>query len=69
MMAKTKPAPAVPELLTRPQAAALLGIATQTLAAWATHKRYPLPYIKIGSSVRYSRDALAEFIRTRTVNA
>jgi excisionase family DNA binding protein len=58
-----------PELLTRAQAAEFLGIAAQTLACWATHKRYPLPYIKVGRSVRYSRDALAEFVRSRTVNA
>jgi predicted DNA-binding transcriptional regulator AlpA len=34
---------------------------------WASSKRYPLRFIKIGRSVRYSAADIAEFIRLRTV--
>jgi len=41
------------EYWTREQAAKVLHKKPQTLAAWVTAKRYPLPYIKIGRSVLY----------------
>jgi len=51
-------------LLTRRQAAELLGLAPQTLAVWAIHGRH-LPVVKLGRTVRYRRDDLDEFIRSR----
>ena len=45
----------LPELLTRAEAAAYLGVKAQTLSVWATAKRYDLPFIKVGSLVRYRR--------------
>ena len=39
----------------------------QTLAVWRTTKRYPLPYVRIGSRVCYRRSDLEEFVRSRTV--
>ena len=57
------------ELLTRSEAAALLGIKASTLAVWACHKRYGLPMVKIGSLVRYRLSDLESFIERRTVGA
>jgi hypothetical protein len=36
------------QLLTRKAAAEYLGVKENTLAVWATTKRHPLPYIKVG---------------------
>jgi len=55
------------ELLTREEAAAFLGVKTQTLSVWATTKRYDLPFIKVGSLVRYRRSDLEKFLDDRTV--
>ena len=38
------------DLLTRGQAARILGVRTNTLAVWACNKRYALPYVKVGSA-------------------
>ena len=54
-------------LLTRKEAAAYLHIKPQTLAVWATERRYPLPYVKVGRAVRYKRTDLARFLVSRTV--
>ena len=56
------------ELLTRNEAAAYLGVKPQTLAVWATTKRYALPMVKVGSLVRYRRRDLERFLDQRTVN-
>jgi excisionase family DNA binding protein len=55
------------KLLTRREAADLLGISPETLTIWACTKRYPLPYVKVGRSVRYRRTDLEAFIESRTV--
>ena len=57
----------VRELLTRPEAAAYLGLQPQTLACWASSKRYALPHVKCGRSVRYKKSDLDRFIASRTV--
>ncbi|MGH8729962.1 MAG: helix-turn-helix domain-containing protein [Burkholderiales bacterium] len=57
------------ELLTRPQAAAFLGVSERTLAIWACVKRYGLPYIRVGRLVRYRRSDLEAFLAARTVKA
>jgi hypothetical protein len=50
------------DLLTREQAAAYLGVKPQTLAGWATTKRYDLPMVKIGRNiVRYRLSDLQAF--------
>lgn len=56
-----------PELLTPAQMARLLGVSVGTLAVWRCTKRYPLPYIKVGRSVRYSRIHGNEFLAARTI--
>ena len=50
------------ELMSRKEAADYLGVKEQTLACWATNKRYALPYIKIGRLVKYKREDLEQFI-------
>ena len=50
------------QLLTRKAAAEYLGIKENTLAVWATTKRYALPYVKVGRLVKYKRDDLEQFI-------
>lgn len=52
-------------LLTERQAAEFLNIKPGTLACWRVTKRYPLPYIKIGRSVRYRLSDLEEFATAR----
>jgi len=54
-------------LMNRTEAAQYLGIKPQTLAVWATTKRYNLPYVKVGRLVKYSRDALDRFIEVNSV--
>lgn len=49
------------QLLTAKEAASILGLKNEkTLAVWRSTKRYDLPYVKYGRSVRYRlRDVLA----------
>ncbi len=54
-------------LMNRTEAAQYLGIKPQTLAVWATTKRYDLPYVKVGRLVKYSQNALDTFIQQQTV--
>ena len=55
------------KLLTRKQAAEILGVKEGTLAVWLSTKRYPLKYKKIGSCVRYLESDLYEFIEQNTL--
>ena len=55
------------ELLTREQAAEMLGLRVATLAVWACTGRHNLPYIKVGSRVRYRREELDAWLASRTV--
>ena len=54
-------------LLNRQEAAKYLGVKGQTLAVWASTKRYALPFIRVGAAVRYRRADLDDFLRSRTV--
>jgi excisionase family DNA binding protein len=55
------------KLLTREEAANFLGIKAQTLAVWASAKRYSLNYVKIGRRVLYRQTDLDAFIVANTV--
>lgn len=55
------------ELMDDVATAAALGVSRQTLANWRSTKRHPLPYVKIGSLVRYRRHDVEQFIRRCTV--
>jgi len=54
-------------LLTRQEAANVLGVKPQTLAVWASARRYDLPFIKVGRCVRYRMSDLQSFLDRRTV--
>lgn len=56
-------------LLNEQQAAEFLNIRPGTLACWRVTKRYPLPYVKIGRSVRYRRSDLEAFAAAREQGA
>ncbi len=57
-----------PELLNEAQAAEFLQVTPGTLSVWRSTKRYPIPYLKIGSRVRYRRTDLEQWLRSRTVS-
>lgn len=54
-------------LLNRSEAAAYLGIKTQTLAVWASTKRYSLKYVKVGRRALYRPIDLDAFIASNIV--
>lgn len=59
-----------PEKLLMPsEVADLLGVTTQTLAVWRCERRYVLPYVKVGSYVRYRPADVDQFIATRLQDA
>ena len=51
------------QLLTRREASDFLGIQENTLAVWATNKRYKLPFYKVGRLVKYRISDLEKFIQ------
>ena len=56
-----------PNLLDNTQAAEFLGVSPTTLTTWRCTKRYDLPYVKIGGSVKYAESDLLRFVERRTV--
>jgi hypothetical protein len=54
-------------LLTTQETAKMLSTTAGTLNVWRCTKRYSLPYIKIGSSVRYRRQDVVDFINARRI--
>lgn len=58
-----------PELLSRDQAAAYLGLKPATLAVWACTQRYNLPMTKIGRLAKYRKSDLDAWIQSRTIGA
>jgi excisionase family DNA binding protein len=54
-------------LLTRKEAAEILGVKPETLTVWKSRRRYNLPVVKVGRLVRYRYDDLMAFIARRTV--
>ena len=54
------------KLLSRREAAEYLGIKAQTLATWTSAKRYRLPVVKVGRSVRYRVSDLEKWLEERT---
>jgi excisionase family DNA binding protein len=53
------------KLLSPDQVADVLGVSKQTLAVWRCEQRYPLPYVKVGSRVRYRPADLQQFMVAR----
>lgn len=54
------------DLLTPDQVAAALGLSHRTLAAWRSSRRNPLPYVKVGSRVRYRSEDISTWLESRT---
>ena len=55
------------KLLTPEEVASILGVSVNTLNVWRCAKRYNLPYIKLGRSVRYRYEDVQHFIKSREV--
>lgn len=56
-------------LISAAEAAAYLGMKAQTLAQWRCAKRHPLPYVKVGRTVRYRLADIETWLAGRTVAA
>jgi hypothetical protein len=56
-------------LLDERASAEFLGLKPNTLAVWRSTRRYPLPWVRVGSRVRYRLRDLEAFVRSRTVGA
>ena len=55
-------------LMNTKETAIYLGVKEGTLAVWRTNKTYPIPYIKIGSHIKYRKSDLDKWIEDRTVS-
>lgn len=63
-------APSTPaRLLSREEAAEILGVTVQTLAHWASTRRVALPFIRVGKYAKYRSADLQAFIDRNVVNA
>ena len=56
------------KLLTPTDVSVILGVDVETLNVWRCNRRYPLPYVKIGRSVRYKADDVASFIEQQRIS-
>lgn len=54
-------------LISREEAAAILGIRPHTLACWASSGRYGLSYVRIGRRAMYRRQDIEAFISSNLV--
>ena len=52
-------------LLSRTEAAQLLGVKVGTLEVWASTRRYELPFVKVGRLVKYRLSDLQAFVELR----
>jgi excisionase family DNA binding protein len=59
----------VSEMLTTQQAADYLGIKDSTLTVWRCRRTYEIPFVKVGSKVRYRKTDLDDFLKRRTKGA
>lgn len=57
------------KLLSRNEAAELLGISPNTLAVWASVNRHALPYVKLGRRALYRASDIEAFINANLVVA
>jgi excisionase family DNA binding protein len=53
--------------LTNKQAAEYIGITPGTLHVWRCKNRYEIPYLRIGSKIRYRVEDLEAFLASRLV--
>lgn len=60
--------PTTTTLLKDDEAAEILGVKPQTLRDWRHHKRYGLPFVRVGRLVRYRLADLEKWLESRVVN-
>lgn len=56
------------DLLDEKAAAKVVGVVPGTLSVWRSTGRYAIPFLKIGSKVRYRRSDLEAWLESRTRN-
>ncbi len=56
------------KLITRTEAAEILGLKPSTLSAWACLKTHELPYVRIGSRAMYRISDIEDFINQNLVS-
>ena len=56
-------------LMTSNQVAAALALSNKTLAAWRCSGRSPLPFLRLGSRVRYRSEDVFAWLESRTCSA
>ena len=56
-------------LMTSNQVAAALALSNKTLAAWRSSGRSPLPFLKLGSRVRYRSEDVLAWLESRMCSA
>ena len=56
-------------LLSRKEAAQMLGVEVTTLEVWASTRRYDLPFIKVGRLAKYRLSDLKAFVESRRQSA
>ncbi len=56
------------KLKTALEASERLKVTPETLAVWRSTRRYPLPFVKMGSKIFYRESDLETFILSRVVN-
>lgn len=55
-----------PRLYTEAETASYLGVSRKTLQGWRYYRK-ELPFVKVGSAVRYTREAIEAWIKNNTV--
>ena len=56
-------------LMTSNQVAAALALSNKTLAAWRSSGRSPLPFLRVGSRVRYRSEDVLALLESRMCSA
>ncbi|MHC8408941.1 helix-turn-helix domain-containing protein [Pseudomonas sp. Hz4] len=56
-------------LMTSNQVAAALALSNKTLAAWRSSGRSPLPFLRLGSRVRYRSEDVLAWLQSRMCSA
>ena len=55
------------KLVNEREAARILCVSPGTLSVWRSTRRWPLPFVRVGSAIRYSVAALEKFVAERTI--
>jgi excisionase family DNA binding protein len=68
MNAKAATSSPLDTLLSPKEVADYLRVTVGTLSVWRSTKRYPLPFIKVGSKIFYRTSAVEAFVASREVH-